>query len=191
MTQTNEELKTKLYKIMSKDLVLSAKTHIEVMNAINEIMSLIPQHEQLEVEIVSLTKFTENSRDNFFILFKNSSFECSDYFKTKQEALDFCKRFNLKVTNEPEGKGKDMSGISNDRKFTKFKIGERVIGENISGDIVKLTVGGYMDQPPIPLADWKYQFFDKGNEEDGWYDDRNFREMTGIELLEVLAEQST
>ena len=84
-----------------------------------------------------------------------------------------------------------MSGISNDRKFTKFKIGERVIGENMSGDIVKLTVGGYMDQPPIPFADWKYQFFDKGNEEDGWYDDRNFREMTGIELLEELAEQST
>jgi hypothetical protein len=93
--------------------------------------------------------------------------------------------------NITEGKGKDMSGISNDRKFTKFKIGERVIGENVSGDIVKLTVGGYMDQPPIPLADWKYQFFDYGNEEDGWYDDRNFREMTGIELLEELAEQST
>jgi len=92
--------------------------------------------------------------------------------------------------NITEGKGKDMSGISNDRKFTKFKIGERVIGENISGDIVKLTVGGYMDQPPIPLADWKYQFFDKGNEEDGWYDDRNFREMTGIEILEELAEEN-
>jgi len=148
MTQTNEDLKTKLYKIMSKDLVLSAKTHIEVMNAIDEIMSLIPQPEQLQVEILS--------RANII-----------------------------------EGKGKDMSGISNDRKFTKFKIGERVIGENMSGDIVKLTVGGYMDQPPIPLADWKYQFFDKGNEEDGWYDDRNFREMTGIELLEELAEQST
>ena len=148
MTQTNEDLKTKLYKIMSKDLVLSAKTHIEVMNAIDEIMSLIPQPEQLQVEILS--------RANII-----------------------------------EGKGKDMSGISNDRKFTKFKIGERVIGENMSGDIVKLTVGGYMDQPPIPFADWKYQFFDKGNEEDGWYDDRNFREMTGIELLEELAEQST
>lgn len=148
MTQTNEDLKTKLYKIMSKDLVLSAKTHIEVMNAIDEIMSLIPQPEQLQVEILS--------RANII-----------------------------------EGNGKDMSGISNDRKFTKFKIGERVIGENMSGDIVKLTVGGYMDQPPIPFADWKYQFFDKGNEEDGWYDDRNFREMTGIELLEELAEQST
>ena len=36
--------------------------------------------------------------------------------------------------NITEGNGKDMSGISNDRKFTKFKIGERVIGENISGD---------------------------------------------------------
>ena len=117
-----------------------------------------------------------------------------DYQKRRELSemiLDLNKRLFPQITNEPEGKGKDMSGISNDRKFTKFKIGERVIGENMSGDIVKLTVGGYMDQPPIPLADWKYQFFDKGNEEDGWYDDRNFREMTGIELLEELAEQST
>ena len=115
--------------------------------------------------------------------------ELNSHLKNCEDALSEYEGRSKPYNNIIEGKGKDMSGISNDRKFTKFKIGERVIGENMSGDIVKLTVGGYMDQPPIPFADWKYQFFDKGNEEDGWYDDRNFREMTGIELLEELSEE--
>jgi len=99
MTQTNEDLKTKLYKIMSKDLVLSAKTHIEVMNAIDEIMSLISQPEQLEVEILSRANIDDRP-NRWLVKYKYATL---DYFLTEQKAIDFCKRFNLKVTNEPEG----------------------------------------------------------------------------------------
>ena len=98
MTQTNEDLKTKLYKIMSKDLVLSAKTHIEVMNAIDEIMSLISQPEQLEVEILSRANIDDRP-NRWLVKYKYATL---DYFLTEQKAIDFCKRFNLKVTNEPE-----------------------------------------------------------------------------------------
>lgn len=97
--QTNEELLKKFQASLSWWIGRKLdKRGADII--ITEFLSFIPQPEQLEVEIVALTKYTDDSKDNFFILFKNSSFECSDYFKTKQEALDFCKRFNLKVTNE-------------------------------------------------------------------------------------------
>ena len=102
MTQTNEDLKTKLYKIMSKDLVLSAKTHIEVMNAIDEIMSLISQPEQLEVEILSRANIDDRP-NRWLVEYKYATL---DYFLTEQKAIDFCKRFNLKlkVVNEEQSK---------------------------------------------------------------------------------------
>jgi len=102
MTQTNEDLKTKLYKIMSKDLVLSAKTHIEVMNAIDEIMSLISQPEQLEVEILSRANIDDRP-NRWLVKYKYATL---DYFLTEQKAIDFCKRFNLKlkVVNEEQSK---------------------------------------------------------------------------------------
>lgn len=94
MTQTNEELREKIHNLLGEHNIVFSQ------NFIDDLYALIPQPEQLEVEIVALTKYQNNSRDNFFLMFKNSEFEHSGYFKTKQEALDFCKRFNLKVINE-------------------------------------------------------------------------------------------
>lgn len=102
MTQTNEELWDKIYQIVCASQLralmngIADQNHADAMT--DEIMSLIPQPEQLEVVINksgSSNYYFVNLAENVFLVIKR--------FKTKQEALDFCKRFNLKVTNEPEG----------------------------------------------------------------------------------------
>lgn len=94
MTQTNEELREKLFKI-----VTDYEPHSDgVANStVDKIMSLIPQPEQLEVEI------QESNIGELEVCLKVKGAGEFLTFPTKQEALDFCKRFNLKVTNEPEG----------------------------------------------------------------------------------------
>lgn len=98
MTQTNEELKTKLYKIMSKDLVLSAKTHIEVMNAINEIMSLIPQPEQLEIEVYPIFKELGFNNDFFKVVYKNNGVWKSLFCAVDEvDCVKYLQRHNLNL----------------------------------------------------------------------------------------------
>lgn len=53
----------------------------------------IPQPEQLEVEIV-------NELGSYYLDIRNSHLYIG-MFLSEQEALDFCKRFNLKVVNDP------------------------------------------------------------------------------------------
>lgn len=96
--QTNEELRDQLDRKFNKYFEHYEdveQSHIDKM--VNEILSLIPQPEQLEVEIQEC--------DGVFrvVFIPNTSYETTlNDSKSKQEALDFCKRFNLKVINEKE-----------------------------------------------------------------------------------------
>lgn len=95
MTQTNEELREK-----AKQIILSFQRRGKLQDGYieqytNEIMSLIPQPEQLECEIEDCL-LPDPYRNGKAILMRQLIY----YFENKQEALDFCKRFNLKVVNE-------------------------------------------------------------------------------------------
>ena len=74
-------------------------------NLREKIISLISHHsenkgERLEVVIVSLSKYFDESRDSFCLHFEDNDFECGKFFKTKRQAIDFCQKFNLKIKEE-------------------------------------------------------------------------------------------
>jgi len=99
MTQTNELSEEKLGEIIKKYVnhftIAHDPNYFEKIKSIkNEIMSLIPQPEQLEVEL------TVGNLSDDWMKDVEAKIRFLQYFDTKQEALDFCKRYNLKIVNE-------------------------------------------------------------------------------------------
>lgn len=90
MTQTNEELREKIHNLLGEHNIVFSQ------NFIDDLYALIPQPEQLEVEI------QESNIGELEVCLKVKGAGEFLTFPTKQEALDFCKRFNLKVVNESE-----------------------------------------------------------------------------------------
>jgi len=106
--QINEKLKEKIKEAIDCIEIPNEKGGYDSFNSVSknscsvlldEIMSLIPQPEQLEVEILSRANIDDRP-NRWLVKYKYATL---DYFLTEQKAIDFCKRFNLKVTNEPEG----------------------------------------------------------------------------------------
>lgn len=103
--QTNEEIKNKLYKVFL-DFMESHEEFLEskelprtfsisywedkIMSIISDYKGEIVKYEQLECEILQ-----PDWMDGFYDIQITMP-----VFNSKKEALDFCKRFNLKVVNE-------------------------------------------------------------------------------------------
>lgn len=125
--QTNEELRDQLDRKFNKYFEHYEdveQSHIDKM--VNEILSLIPQPEQvingdfedscphckkaiyvlprredqIKVEIVENPIIGAKTILYKIVCVGNFNIDFLDKFYSKQEALDFCKRFNLKVVNE-------------------------------------------------------------------------------------------
>lgn len=99
MTQANEELREKInekfFEFRMLEYNFNNSAHRDGL--IDEIVSLIPQPEQLEVWIRQ-DKFA----GLYSVLYGHS---CLFENYLEQPCLDFCKRFNLKVVNESDKDG--------------------------------------------------------------------------------------
>lgn len=123
MTQTNEELREKIHNLLGEHNIVFSQ------NFIDDLYALIPQPEQakeiiqgdfeescphckkaiyvlprrvkqIEVEIVQNQIVGARTILYKIVCVGNFNIDFLDKFYSKQEALDFCKRFNLKVVNE-------------------------------------------------------------------------------------------
>lgn len=120
MTQTNEELREKIHNLLGEHNIVFSQ------NFIDDLYALIPQPEQvingdfedscphckkaiyvlprredqIKVEIVENPIIGAKTILYKIVCVGNFNIDFLDKFYSKQEALDFCKRFNLKVINE-------------------------------------------------------------------------------------------